>query len=133
MFEGYLIKIGSWPVPPEYMSPESYRATTGPEILADWRDCNNKRHIVYDGRSKSSCRFSTPKNFPLHEQQVGEFREALAMAKTDDGGYMIKFYDFSTGEYRQAVCALDSLDFQIWGHSNDDIFYNPLEFKFSEL
>lgn len=137
-FEGYLISIGGWRVPLEYIRPESYTVTDGKEKLTEWKDYNNERHTVYAKKTQVNISFDTSKNFRLSDTEVAQFNEALNAAKkigtvfTPDS-YEVRYYNPQSGIYETKYFTLEPLKFDIWGCNDNAIYFNPLKFDFREV
>lgn len=138
-YEGYLLKIGNWPVPNDYIAPETYEVGVNKELLKKWKDYKNETHPVYATTNAGKVTFRTAENFPLSDIDVGKIQEALESARVTTGdlnknAYSLTFYNPSADKYETGrVFILDDLQYTINKVGKHRVFYNPIEFTFSEV
>lgn len=138
-YEGYLISIGSWPVPWDYIQADSYDVSSNKEKLTDWTDYNNRRHVVYSKGTQVVVSFKTREDIMMDNDILDEFRNALERAKTTNkngynvDSYDIHYFDPATGNTRQVTCTLEDLRFPVNGSDETNVYYSPVTFTFQEV
>lgn len=138
-YEGYLISIGSWQVPWDYIQADSYDVSSNKEKLTDWIDYNNRRHVVYSKGTQVVISFKTREDIMMDNDILDEFRNALERAKTTNkngynvDSYDIHYFDPATGNTRQVTCTLEDLKFPINGSDETNVYYSPVTFTFQEV
>lgn len=140
-YEGWVIKIGKWQVPDDYIKPESYKIGLDKDVLKDFKDCDNKRHVIYAAGVNSGqtiLQFETPENFKITNKEMAEFNEALESAKisspiVNDETYQVTYYNPKTDSYDIKDFALDSMEYTVWGINKKEVIYSPVKFYFSEV
>ena len=140
MYKGYLLKIGSWEMPVEYINPETYKVGVNKEKIAEWTDYNNDRHAVFSTGTQAQVSFQThDAPYLLNEEDIAIIQEALENARYHVAGlnadaYRLEFFNPSTAEYEIAKdFTLEDLTYNINGCSEEHVFYNPIQFTFSEV
>lgn len=132
-YAGALILIGDWPVPNDYIRPESYDVSEDKKIISDYEDMTGHRHVVYSPVSLPAVSFETADNFKLKESDIEKFRTALKNAKQEDGTYKIMYYSTEEGSYRLIYAILEPVKYSVWGLNDKTIFYNPVTFSFKGI
>ena len=132
-YEGYILKIGNWTVPSEYIEPSTYIVGNDRAKLAEWTDYAGERHVVYSNREQPQVIFETAKNFRLTDKEIGIIYEALKTAQVHGGTvpvYTIKYFDPTKNTYFTKTCTLDDVDFTINGINENFVVYEPARFVF---
>lgn len=143
-YKGYLLSIGNWKVPARYILPDSYKVQRDKEVLADWTDYNNRRHVIYSEDPHTTLSFQTPENFKLCDEDIAVFTEALQNARAEvtidgtnktvhDDMYTLTFYDPKTDTYRVDDFTLSNLQFTINRVTTSNVYYDPITFSFEEV
>ena len=133
-YEGYLIKIGNWQVPWNYIQGDTYDVSPNKTKVKEFTDYNNDRHVVYSKKLSTVIQFETPKNFRLTEEDIAQIREALAAAKDiNSETYTIHYYNPRTGKHEMNTCTLDDLTYTIYSANEKNLFYAPMKFVFREV
>ena len=139
-WQGYLVKIGDWVVPDEYIQFETYKTGSNKEKLDDWVDYAGQRHAVYSNEYQAVVRFNTEREFKLTNREIGEFMEALSAARGDTSvfghnvdAYLITYYAPALDDYVSNYFTLDELEFTVWGYDENEITYAPVTFIFREV
>lgn len=132
-YAGALIYIGDWPVPNDYIRPESYDVSEDKKIISDYEDMTGHRHVIYSSVSIPAVSFETADNFRLKESDIEKFRTALKNAKQEDGTYKITYYSTEYGSYHTIYATLEPVKYSVWGVNEKTIFYNPATFSFKGM
>lgn len=139
-WQGYLVKIGDWVVPDEYIQFETYKTGSNKEKLDDWINYAGQRHAVYNNEYQTVVRFSTESEFKLTNREIGEFMDALNAARGDDSvfgnnvdAYLLTYYSPALDDYVSHYFTLDELEFTVWGYDENEITYAPVTFVFREV
>lgn len=133
-YEGYLIKIGNWQVPWNYIQGDTYDVSPNKIKVKEFTDYNGERHVVYSKNLSTVIQFETPKNFKLTNDDIAAIREALAAAKDVDADtYVIHYYNPRTGVSEMKSCSLDDLTYTVYSANEKNIFYAPMKFTFREV
>ena len=137
-YEGWMIKIGTWTVPIEYIRGDSYKVSPSKETLDDWPDYNNNRHIYYALGTQTTIEFETmDEPNLLDDEQIAKIRTNLNAARYSGSGlnkdiYIVNYYNPETGTYEQGDFTLDNITYEVAGFCEDNVFYRPIKFKFTE-
>lgn len=132
-YEGYILKIGDWTVPNEYIEPSSYATGNDRAKLSEWTDYTGDRHVVYSNRVQPQVTFETAKNFRLTDSEVAIIQEALNSARVVSANvpiYSIRYYDPEKDSYFTKTCTLDDVTYTICGICDEFVLYEPARFTF---
>lgn len=140
-YKGYVLKIGAWTVPNDYINPASYSVGVNEEEIDGWTGYDDTRHAVYSLHKQAVISFETPdKPFLLTDVEVGEIQAALAAAKHTGGtglnpaAYMLTFYDPKTNDYiGDKDFTLGEVTYPIEGIDEECVKYRPIKFTFTEV
>lgn len=138
MFNGSLIKIGTWNIPFKYIQPETFKVSSNKKKVVEWEDYDGNRHVVYSSASYTELTFQTHENAKIDDNDVALFIEALNNAKLSGFGqnvdaYVLTYYDPRFNNYFTKNFTLDDLDFEIERVTRQGVVYTPLTFKFKEV
>lgn len=138
-YNGYLLKIGNWPVPHNYVQPETYRVGLNKEQLLKWTNYRNLPDAIYSKNKLATVEFETHRTFNVSDIDVGKIQDALADARvttTRNGrdAYKLQFYDPNSDEYvTDKIFTLDPLVYTISKVGPNRVFYYPIHFSFTEV
>lgn len=133
-YEGYLIKIGNWQVPWNYIQGDTYDVSPNRTKVKEFTDYNGDRHVVYSKNLYTVVQFETPKNFKLTNDDIAAIREALELARdVETYTYLVHYYNPRTGAVEMMNCTLDDLTYTVYSANERNIFYAPMRFTFREV
>ena len=137
-YEGWIISIGKWKIPKTYIQPETYKIGLDKDLLKEWTDYRNKRHVVYAAgvsAGQTTLQFET---FKITSKEMGEFHKYLEAAKYNIEGvnkevYKITYYTPQTDSYEVKDFTLESMQYTVWGINKREVIYSPVKFSFLEV
>lgn len=138
-YAGWLIKIGDWVVPWEFMKFESYKVSPTREVVDEFKDYDGNRHVSYAYTQQVTVSFDTPEEAMLDDEDVEQIQKALAAARQTGYGnninaYNIRYFDPKTNEYVTTKdFTLADIEYTVCGACEDNVFYKPITFKFEEV
>lgn len=140
-YEGWIISIGKWKIPNKYIQPETYKIGLDKDLLKEWTDYRNKRHVVYAAgvsAGQTTIQFETPEKFKMTNKEMGEFHKYLEAAKHNVAGvnnevYAITYYNPQTNSYEVKDFTLESMQYTVWGINEREVIYSPVKFSFLEV
>lgn len=137
-YEGWVISIGKWKIPNTYIQPETYKIGLDKDLLKEWTDYRNKRHVVYAAgvsAGQTTLQFET---FKITSKEMGEFHKYLEAAKYSIEGvnnevYRISYYNPQTDSYEIKSFTLESMQYTVWAINEREVIYSPVKFSFLEV
>lgn len=138
-YAGWLVKIGNWEVPFDYMKYESYNVTPAREVIDEFKDYDGNRHVVYAYTQQVTISFDTPEEVMLDDEDIAIIHAALDAARQTGYGnnvnaYSVKFYDPRSGGYVTTKdFTLSDIKYTICGADESHVYYKPITLEFVEV
>ena len=125
-FSGYMIKIGSNIFPSSFIAINSYKATPNQIIdLDSYRDSNGLLHRSTLPHKATKIEFNTP---PLTLAQKIEMQSLLpARVKL-----ALEYWNDEDNVYKTGDFYIPDITFEIYRHTANNIWYNPVRIAFIE-
>lgn len=127
-YEGYLLKIGDYKVPSDYIRPESYSPYINMQDIDPWTDADGYLHRNAIELKALKVEFETPAmltNTTL-ETFLSNIRENYISAK--ERTFNVTAYIPETDSYVTQKAYLADFTPVIYGIFNGVIIYNPIRF-----
>jgi len=131
-FYGYLIQLGSTPIPMAFMKAESYTITPQQRMETEAkRSADGLLHRTTVDHTPVKIVFQTP---VLTNPQMDDLNSRLQAAYTVplERRLTITYYDPESNSYKSADCYMPDVNYNILRVEGNTIYYGSCEFTFIE-
>lgn len=129
-YEGYLLKIGNWIFPHDYIKADTYSAYVNMQDVEPWTDGNGELHRNPVELKASKVEFET--KAMLTNKQFAEIMENIRANYKNPTGRMadVTYYIPEYDDYVTQYSYLADFTPQIYWIKDGVIQYNPIRFSF---
>lgn len=128
-YQGYLIKVGDYKIPYEYMNGETYLANRNVQDVDSYRDSNGKLHRETLTHVPCSIEFETP---PLHREDLATLLKSIQANYSHSMERKAEVTAFipEKDDYVMQDMYMPDPKITIANIENGDLWYKPVKLEF---